>query len=159
MKDAEDRYQVQFHDQLNDHMNENAAYRHARPFHATLYAQTQAGLKNLFRIISLSNVEYYYRVPRVPRSVLNKYRDGILVGSACSSGEVFTAMMQKGKEEARQKAGYYDFLEVQPKPAYSALIESGLIADTDHLEEIISNMVELGHEMNIPVAATGMCII
>ena len=155
LKDAEERYKVQFHDQLNDHMNENAAYRHARPFHATLYAQTQAGLKNLFRIISLSNVEYYYRVPRVPRSILNKYRDGILVGSACSSGEVFTAMMQKGKAEARQKAGYYDFLEVQPKPAYSALIESGLIADTAHLEEIISNMVELGHEMNIPVAATG----
>ncbi|ETY74107.1 PolC-type DNA polymerase III [Lactiplantibacillus fabifermentans] len=155
LKDAEERYGVQFHDQLNDHMTDNAAYRHSRPFHATLYATTQAGLKNLFKIVSLSNVEYYYRVPRVPRSVLNKYRDGILVGSACANGEVFTAMMQKGVAEARQKAGYYDFLEVQPPAVYLPQIQSGLIADNQRAEEIIKNMVDLGHEMNIPVAATG----
>ncbi|RRK11183.1 PolC-type DNA polymerase III [Lactiplantibacillus garii] len=155
LKDAEDRYGVQRHNQLNDHMSENGAYKHARPFHATLYATTQAGLKNLFKIVSLSNVEYFAGVPRVPRSVLNKYRDGLLVGSGCHNGEVFTAMMQKGRAEAKQKASYYDFLEVQPKGVYADLVESGLIADNQHLEEIIKNMVDLGHELHIPVAATG----
>ena len=155
LKDAEERYGVQFHDQLNNHMNENNAYRHSRPFHATLYAQTQAGLKNLFRIISASNVDYFYEKPRVPRSLLNKYRDGILVGSACANGEVFTAMMQKGQVEARKKASYYDFLEIQPKPAYSPLVASGLIADNARLEDILKNMVSLGDDLNIPVVATG----
>lgn len=84
-------------------MTDNGAYRHARPFHAILMAKTQVGLKNMFKLVSYSNVDYFYRVPRIPRSVLEKYRDGILVGSACANGEVFTAMMQKGKDEARKK--------------------------------------------------------
>ncbi|WP_369473045.1 PHP domain-containing protein [Secundilactobacillus kimchicus] len=72
----------------------------------------------MFKVVSASNVDYFYRVPRVPRSLLEKYRDGLLVGSACDSGEVFTAMMQKGYEEAKAKAKFYDYLEIQPKPVY-----------------------------------------
>ncbi|WP_283678685.1 PolC-type DNA polymerase III [Lentilactobacillus sp. Marseille-Q4993] len=155
LKDAEDRYGIQFHDQLNDHMSENDAYKHARPSHAILLAQTQAGLKNLFKIVSMSNVEYFYRVPRVPRTLLEKYREGILVGTACSSGEVFTAMMQKGEEEARKKAKFYDYIEVQPKRVYAPLIQSGLIANNAKLEEIIGNMVKLGDELDKLVVATG----
>ncbi len=109
----------------------------------------------MFKIVSLSNVDYFYRVPRVPRTQLEKFRDGIIVGSACSSGEVFTAMMQKGMDEARQKARFYDYLEVQPKRAYAPLIESGLIADNENLEKIITNMVKLGDELKRPVVATG----
>ena len=78
LKDAEKRYDIKYVDDLNQHMEENNAYRHARPFHVTLYAQTQAGLKNLFKLVSLSNVEYFYRVPRIPRTVLTKYREGLL---------------------------------------------------------------------------------
>lgn len=155
LKDAEKRYGIAYHDQLNDHMTDNDAYRHARPSHAILLAKTQVGLKNMFKIVSLSNVEYFHRVPRVPRSQLEKFRDGIVVGSACSSGEVFTAMMQKGMDEARQKAQFYDYLEVQPRRAYAPLIESRLIADEDNLEEIITNIVKLGDELQKPVVATG----
>ena len=155
LKDAEERYHVQFHDQLNDHMTDNDAYKHARPNHAIILAQTQAGLKNMFKLVSESNVKYFYRVPRVPRSVLEEYREGLIVGSACSSGEVFTAMMQKGKVEAEAKAKYYDYLEVQPPQAYQPLLDSGLIADEEHLHEIIKNIVDLGHDLNKPVVATG----
>ncbi|GAA2852272.1 PolC-type DNA polymerase III [Pediococcus damnosus] len=155
LKDAEDRYHINYHSQLNEHMTENDAYKHARPAHAVLIAQTQAGLKNLFRLVSLSNVKYYYRVPRIPKSELSRLRDGILVGSACSSGEVFTAMMQKGKEEAKQKAKFYDYLEVMAKPVYQPEIEQGLIQDNRHLEEILSNIVDLGKELKKPVVATG----
>lgn len=155
LKDAEDRYDIQYHDQLNDHMTDNDAYKHARPNHAILLAKTQAGLKNMFKLVSASNVDYYYRVPRVPRSVLEEYREGIIVGSACSSGEVFTAMMQKGQVEAAAKAKFYDYLEVQPSAAYQPLIDSGLIADRENMEEIVRNMVKLGHDLNKPVVATG----
>ena len=155
LKEAEERYQIQFVDDLNKHMADNNAYRHARPFHVSIIAQTQAGLKNLYKLISMSNVDYFYRVPRIPRSVLNQYREGLLLGSACANGEVFTAMMQKGYAEAKQKARYYDYLEVQPKPNYMPLIEQQMVADEGHLEDIIKNMVKLGQELDKPVVATG----
>ncbi|ANZ63504.1 PolC-type DNA polymerase III [Secundilactobacillus paracollinoides] len=155
LTDAEDRYGIQYHDQLNEHMSENDAYKHARPSHAIVLAQTQAGLKNMFRLVSMSNVEYFYRVPRIPRSQLEKYREGLLIGSACDSGEVFTAMMQKGYAEAKEKAKFYDYLEVQPKAAYQPLIDSGLIQNRTNLEEILGNMVKLGDELGKPVVVTG----
>ncbi|ANZ58103.1 PolC-type DNA polymerase III [Fructilactobacillus lindneri] len=155
LKDAEKEYNIQFHDQLNEHMTENDAYKHARPFHAILMAQTQAGLKNLFKLVSLAHIKYFYRVPRIPRSEIEKYRDGILVGSACSSGEVFTAMMQKGKQEALDKAKFYDYLEVQPQAAYQPLLDSGLISDRGKLQDIIKNMSEVADETKIPLVATG----
>ncbi|GEK28155.1 PolC-type DNA polymerase III [Furfurilactobacillus siliginis] len=155
LKDAEKRYDIVYHDQLNEHMSDNDAYKHARPFHATVIAQTQTGLKNLFELVSLSNIKYYYRVPRVPRSELNRLREGLLVGSACSSGEVFEAAMQKGKEEALKRAKYYDYLEVQPKPLYKPLIEGELIHDNAKLEEIIQTLVEVADELDKPLVATG----
>lgn len=155
LKDAEARYDVKYVDDLNKHMEENNAYRHARPFHVTIFAQTQAGLKNLFKLVSLSNVEYFYRVPRIPRTVLTKYREGLLLGTACSSGEVFTAMMEKGYDQALEKARYYDFIEVQPKPNYAPLLEQHVIADEEHLEDILKNMVKLGDELEKTVVVTG----
>ncbi|KRK58738.1 PolC-type DNA polymerase III [Fructilactobacillus fructivorans] len=155
LKEAEDKYNIQYHDQLNDHMEEHDAYKHARPFHAVILAQTQAGLKNLFKLVSIAHVDYYYRVPRIPRSQLKKFREGLLIGSACSSGEVFTAMMQKGKQEALNKAKFYDYLEVQPQAAYQPLIDQGLISDRGKLQEIIKNMYEIAHELDIPLVATG----
>ena len=155
LKDAEKRYDIRYVDDLNKHMAENDAYKHARPFHATLLAQTQAGLKNLFKLVSFSNVKYFHRVPRIPRTLLTKYREGILIGTACSSGEVFTAMMEKGYAPALKKARYYDFIEVQPKPNYAPLLEQHVISDEAHLEDILKNMVKLGDDLDKPVVATG----
>ncbi|MGM9907906.1 PolC-type DNA polymerase III, partial [Limosilactobacillus sp.] len=155
LKDAEKRYDIRYVDDLNKHMAENDAYKHARPFHVTILAQTQAGLKNLFKLVSFSNVKYFHRVPRIPRTVLSKYRDGLLLGTACSSGEVFTAMMEKGYSTALNKARYYDFIEVQPKPNYAPLLEQHVIADDAHLEDILKNMVKMGDELDKPVVATG----
>lgn len=155
LKDAVEKFGVEYHDQLNDHAGENDAYKHEHPFHAVILAQTQDGLKNLFKAVSAGMTDYFYRVPRIPRSILNKYREGLLVGSACANGEVFTAMMQKGYETAKEKARYYDYLEIQPKPLYAPLLEQELVKDTANLEEIIKNMIQLAHELKIPVAATG----
>ncbi|MHC0037166.1 PolC-type DNA polymerase III [Pseudoneobacillus sp. C159] len=154
LKDALEKG-IEYHNQLNDNMGQGTAYQRARPFHCTLLAQNEVGLKNLFKLVSISQIQYFYRVPRIPRSVLQKHREGILVGSACDKGEVFEGMMQKGPEEVEEIARFYDYLEVQPKPIYSHLIEMELVRDNRALEDIIKNIVKLGEKLEIPVVATG----
>lgn len=146
---------IEYHDQLNDNMGQGNAYQRSRPHHCTLLAQNDVGLKNLFKLISISHIHYFYRVPRIPRSQLEKYREGIIIGSACDKGEVFEGMMQKGPEEVEKIARFYDYLEVHPKDVYQHLIELELIRDNKALEEIIRNIVMLGEKLNIPVVATG----
>ncbi|NQD68101.1 PolC-type DNA polymerase III, partial [Bacillus haikouensis] len=143
------------HNQLNDYMGKGDAYKRSRPYHCTLIAQNEEGLKNLYKLVSISHMHYFYRVPRIPRSQLQKYRGGILVGSGCDKGEVFEGMMQKGKAEVEETAQFYDYLEVHPKEVYQHLIELDLVQSQKNLEDIIKNIVELGEKINKPVVATG----
>jgi DNA polymerase III subunit alpha, Gram-positive type len=154
LKDALEKG-IEYHDQFNDHMGKGDAYKRARPFHCTVLAQTEVGLKNLFKLVSISQIEYFYRVPRIPRSVLQKYREGLLVGSGCNKGEVFEGMMQKSPEEVENVARFYDYLEVMPKAVYAPLLEMELVRDDKALEDIIGNIVKLGDKLDIPVVATG----
>ncbi|MDZ5473442.1 PolC-type DNA polymerase III [Bacillus sp. 31A1R] len=146
---------VEYHNQLNDNMGQGNAYQRARPYHCTLLAQNEVGLKNLFKLISISHMNYFYRVPRIPRSVLVKHREGILIGSGCDKGEVFEGMMQKSPDEVEETAKFYDYIEVHPKEVYSHLIELELVRDEASLEDIIKNVVNLGDKLEIPVVATG----
>jgi DNA polymerase-3 subunit alpha (Gram-positive type) len=153
IKDAIEKGVVR-HDQLNDNMGKGNTNR-IRPSHCTILAQTQTGLKNLYRLVSDSHIHHFYRVPRIPRSLLNKYREGLLIGSGCSQGDVFEAMMQKSAEEAEKVAGFYDYLEIQPPAILTHLIERELVSDELALREIIRNIVQLGEKMGKPVVATG----
>ncbi|MFP3842392.1 PolC-type DNA polymerase III [Priestia filamentosa] len=143
------------HHQLNDYMGQGNAYQRARPYHAVLLAQNATGLKNLFKLVSIAHLEYFYRVPRIPRSKLEKYREGILVGTACDKGEVFEAMMQKSAEEVEKAAEFYDYIEVQPPSNYKHLIELDLVHTEKALLEIISNIVKIGEKLGKTVVATG----
>ncbi|KKK39566.1 DNA polymerase III PolC [Mesobacillus campisalis] len=154
LKDALEKG-IQYHDQLNDYMGQGKAYQRARPHHCTILAQNETGLKNLFKLVSISHLEYFYRVPRIPRSILEKHREGLLIGSGCDKGEVFETMMQKSKEEAEEAASFYDYLEVMPKQVYAHLIELELVRDERSLEHIITNIVKIGEKLDIPVVATG----
>ena len=154
LKDALEKG-IEYHDEFNNNMGKGNAYQRARPYHCTLLAQNEHGLKNLFKLVSISHIEYFYRVPRIPRSVLQKYRDGILVGSACNKGEVFEGMMQKSPDEVEAHARFYDYLEVMPKEVNAPLIEMELVRDERSMEDIISKIVELGDQLGIPVVATG----
>ncbi|MFD1705912.1 PolC-type DNA polymerase III [Siminovitchia sediminis] len=154
LADARKR-EILYHDQLNDNMGQGDAYKRARPSHCTLLAQNDEGLKNLYKLVSYSHLNYFYRVPRIPRSLLEKHREGILVGSGCDKGEVFEAMMQKGRAEAEKAASFYDYLEIHPKAVYAPLIEMELVNDEKNLEDIIKNIVSMGEDLNIPVVATG----
>ncbi|MCI7160867.1 MAG: PolC-type DNA polymerase III [Lactobacillus amylovorus] len=140
---------------LNGYAAHGEVYKRARPSHMTVLAKDQKGLKNLYKLVSIASTKDFYRIPRTPKSDLANLHEGLLYGSGCWQGDVFVAMMQKGYDEAREKAKFYDFLEVQPPATYSQLIADGLIKDEDQLEEIISNIYKLGKELNKPVVATG----
>ena len=155
LKEAKEDHNILYHDELNNGVGRGDSYKQARPFHATILAKNQAGLKDLFKLISASNVNYFYRNARIPRSLLIESRENLLIGSACSSGEIFEAMMQKGKEEATERAKFYDYIEVMPKGIYKPLIERELVKTEVDLEEIIQEIVEIGNELDKPVVATG----
>lgn len=140
---------------LNGYAAHGEVYKRARPSHMTVLAKDQKGLKNLYKLVSIASTKDFYRIPRTPKSDLARLHEGLLYGSGCWQGDVFVAMMQKGYDEAREKAKFYDFLEVQPPATYSQLIADGLIKDEDQLEEIIGNIYKLGKELNKPVVATG----
>ncbi|EUJ36141.1 DNA polymerase III PolC [Brochothrix thermosphacta DSM 20171 = FSL F6-1036] len=155
IKDAEEEHTILFHDQLNEHVGEGDAYKRARPSHATVLATNYVGLKNMFKLISEANLSYFHRIPRVPRTLLNKLREGLIVGSGCDRGEVFMAMMQKGAVEAENAAAYYDYIEVMPPTVYQTLIENEMVRDREALQDIIKNVIALGEKLGKTVVATG----
>ena len=155
LKELNEQYEITNLLHVNDYIGQGDSYKRSRPTHATLLVASEEGLKNLYQLVSIGLTEYYYRTPRIPHRVLKEYRKGILIGSGCADGEVFTAMMQTGYDEAKEKARKYDFLEIMPKDAYLHLKQRELIKNEKDLEEILTNIVKLGEELDIPVVATG----
>ncbi|UOE92805.1 PolC-type DNA polymerase III [Alkalihalobacillus sp. LMS39] len=153
VKDANERGVIN-HNQLNDNMGKGD-FQRQRPSHCIVLAQTQEGLKNLYKLVSLSHLEYFFRTPRIPRSLLQKYRKGLIIGSGCDKGEVFEGMMQKSPEEVEEIAKFYDYLEIQPASNYRHLMERELVRDEKHIEQILYNIVKLGDKLNKPIVATG----
>ncbi|MFC0229900.1 PolC-type DNA polymerase III [Bhargavaea ullalensis] len=154
LKEAEE-LGIKNHNEFNLHIGGGDAYKRARPSHCTILVKNQTGLKNLFKLVSSSHTETYYRVPRIPRSVLQRHREGLLIGSGCDKGEVFEGLMQKPLDEVEEIAKFYDYLEVHPKPVYAHLIELELVRDEWNLEDIIRKMMKLGKKTGLPVVATG----
>ncbi|MDX8046975.1 PolC-type DNA polymerase III [Gracilibacillus sp. S3-1-1] len=146
---------IENHNQFNQHMGEGNAYQRSRPFHVTLLAVDQEGLKNIYKLVSLAHIDYFYRVPRIPRSKLQEFRKGVLVGTACDQGEVFETMMQKSKDQAAKVAQFYDFIEVQPPENFVHLYDRELVQNEAQLFDIIRNIVELADELDKTCVATG----
>jgi DNA polymerase-3 subunit alpha (Gram-positive type) len=149
------RFQVADLGKLNDYVSYGQTYKRTRPSHMSILVKNQTGLKNLYKLISLACTKYFYRVPRTPKSELEKYHDGLLYGSGCHEGDVFTAMMESGYEAAKELAQFYDYLEVQPPANYQQLLDNHLLKSRAELEEIIKDICKLGDELGIPVVATG----
>jgi len=155
IKEVAEKHGVTDLARLNIDLISPDSYKKARVKHATIYVKNQVGLKNIFKLVSLSNTQYFEGVPRIPRTVLDAHREGLILGSACTEGEVFDAVVSQGVDAAVEVAKYYDFIEVMPPAIYAPLIAKEQVKDMEELQTIIKSLIEVGERLGKPVLATG----
>lgn len=145
-------------DDINVFSSQTVNYKKLKAYHAIILAKDYVGLRNLYELISLSHIDYYFRRPRIPKSKLIQHREGLILGSACEAGELYRALLdKKPKQVIEELVNFYDYLEIQPLGNNRFMIESPKVESVHSMEDIITinkQIVALGEEHNKPVVAT-----
>ncbi len=130
-------------------------YEKVWPKHLTILVKNQNGLKNMYKIVSKSHLDYFYRQPKITKTYLNEHREGLLFGSGCAKGALVDAILNKTDSEIEELAMYFDYLEVQPISNYQYLLSNNLVNDQAEIVKIIKKIIALGEKLAIPVVAVG----
>ncbi len=154
LKKLDDR-NIERMNQLDNLVSKDEIHKYGRGCHINILTKNKVGLKNLFKIISLANTKYLYKTPRILRSEISKLREGLLIGSGCYEGEVFTLARSKSDEELTNVINFYDYVEVQPIECYDHLLQSKDFENKNELIENIKKVVRVTEEAGKLIVATG----
>ena len=155
LKDLEEK-QVAKASEINTGLGGNREVLKKKYYHLIILVRNQMGLKNLYKIVSEAHVNYFFKKPRVPRSLLNKYRDGLILTSACEAGELYRAIVEgRSYEELKKIASYYDILEVQPLGNNAYMVREGKVESEEVIKDFNRTVIQLGEDLHKPVIATG----
>ncbi|ENK1241954.1 PolC-type DNA polymerase III [Clostridium botulinum] len=140
---------------LNKEFLGNINIKKEPTYHLIILAKNAVGLKNLYKLVSKSNLEYFFKRPRMAKSLINEYKEGLIIGSACEAGQIYKEILKgKTKEELKNMVEFYDYLEIQPLGNNEFLVKNGSVKDEEELKEINKKICELGNFYNKPVVAT-----
>jgi DNA polymerase-3 subunit alpha (Gram-positive type) len=142
-------------EKLNEEFLGKFDVKKAPSYHLIILAKNQTGLKNIYKLISTSNLEYFHRRPRMPKSLIQQYREGLIIGSACEAGQIYKEVLKSKKyEEIKDMVDFYDYLEIQPIGNNMFMVRNGEVKDEEELKDINRRICELGKRVNKPVVAT-----
>ena len=141
--------------ELDKLVSKEDIHKYGRAHHINLLVKNKAGLKNLFKLVSLANTTYLYKTPRILRSVVEEHREGLLIGSGCYESEVFNEAKSKSDEDLSNIIRFYDYVEVQPIECYNHLIQTGDFATKVEVAANIEKIVRVTEEAGKMIVATG----
>lgn len=141
---------------LNKVFLTNVDIKKHNTFHIIVLAKTQAGLKNMYKLVSEAHIDNFFRRPRTKKSRLMEVREGLIIGTACEGGELYKAVLDgKSDEELKEIINFYDYVEIQPLENNAYLIKKGIVKDNEELKAINKKIYDLGKQCNKPTVATG----